>query len=262
MLYYDMLYILPPLILTLIASAAVKITYSRYAKVKSASGITASQAARQILDANGLTHIRIEPIAGDLTDHFDPQSGVIRLSDTVRDSTSIAAIGVAAHECGHAIQYAKQYAPIRLRAAIIPATGVASRLAVPLVFIGAALSFYARGLLSLAYAGIILFGICVAVSADHFAGGIQRQPPCTADSFLRGNSVRAGNRRSGQGAECRRHDLRGRSGRIRVSADPPGRLCEPTGSIERGAAFRCSSPFFCISYLSPALICPFYYGIM
>lgn len=161
MLYYDMLYILPPLILTLIASAAVKITYSRYAKVKSASGITASQAARQILDANGLTHIRIEPIAGDLTDHFDPQSGVIRLSDTVRDSTSIAAIGVAAHECGHAIQYAKQYAPIRLRAAIIPATGVASRLAVPLVFIGAALSFYARGLLSLAYAGIILFGICV-----------------------------------------------------------------------------------------------------
>lgn len=161
MLYYDMLYILPPLILTLIASAAVKITYSRYAKVKSASGITASQAARQILDANGLTHIRIEPIAGDLTDHFDPQSGVIRLSDTVRDSTSIAAIGVAAHECGHAIQYAKQYAPIRLRAAIIPATGVASRLAVPLVFIGTALSFYARGLLSLAYAGIILFGICV-----------------------------------------------------------------------------------------------------
>jgi len=161
MLYYDMLYILPPLILTLIASAAVKITYSRYAKVKSASGITASQAARQILDANGLTHIRIEPTAGDLTDHFDPQSGVIRLSDTVRDSTSIAAIGVAAHECGHAIQYAKQYAPIRLRAAIIPATGVASRLAVPLVFIGAALSFYARGLLSLAYAGIILFGICV-----------------------------------------------------------------------------------------------------
>ena len=161
MLYYDMLYILPPLILTLIASAAVKITYSRYAKVKSASGITASQAARRILDANGLTHIRIEPIAGDLTDHFDPQSGVIRLSDTVRDSTSIAAIGVSAHECGHAIQYAKQYAPIRLRAAIIPATGVASRLAVPLVFIGAALSFYARGLLSLAYAGIILFGICV-----------------------------------------------------------------------------------------------------
>lgn len=161
MLYYDMLYILPPLILTLIASAAVKITYSRYAKVKSASGITASQAARRILDANGLTHIRIEPVAGDLTDHFDPQSGVIRLSDTVRDSTSIAAIGVAAHECGHAIQYAKQYAPIRLRAAIIPATGVASRLAVPLVFIGAALSFYARGLLSLAYAGIILFGICV-----------------------------------------------------------------------------------------------------
>ena len=159
--YYDMLYILPALILTLIASAALKTTYARYAKVQSDSGITASQAARRILDANGLHHIRIEPIAGDLPDHFDPQSGVIRLSDTTRDSTSIAAIGVAAHECGHAIQYAKQYAPIRLRAAIIPATGVASRLAVPLVLFGTVLSFYARGLLSLAYAGIILFGICV-----------------------------------------------------------------------------------------------------
>lgn len=159
--YYDMLYILPALILTLIASAALKTTYARYAKVQSDSGITASQAARRILDRSGLHHIRIEPIAGDLTDHFDPQSGVIRLSDTTRDSTSIAAIGVAAHECGHAIQYAKQYAPIRLRAAIIPATGVASRLAVPLVLFGTVLSFYARGLLALAYAGIILFGICV-----------------------------------------------------------------------------------------------------
>ena len=161
MLYYDILYILPALILTLIASAAVKTTYARYAKVHSASGITASAAARRILDANGLSHIRIESIAGNLTDHFDPQAGVIRLSDTVRDSTSIAAIGVAAHECGHAIQYAKQYAPIRIRAAIIPATNISSRLAVPLVLIGSALSFYARGLLALAYAGIILFGICV-----------------------------------------------------------------------------------------------------
>ena len=161
MLYYDMLYILPALILTMVASMAVKTTYSRYAKVNSTAGITASQAARRILDRSGLSHIRIESIAGDLTDHFDPQSGVIRLSDTVRNSTSIAAIGVAAHECGHAIQYAKQYTPIRLRTAIIPATGVASRLAVPLVLFGTVLSFYARGLLALAYAGIILFGICV-----------------------------------------------------------------------------------------------------
>ena len=86
---------------------------------------------------------------------------MIRLSDTVRNSTSIAAIGVAAHECGHAIQYAKEYTPIRIRAAIVPATGVASRLAVPLVLFGTVLSFYAEGLLALAYAGIILFGICV-----------------------------------------------------------------------------------------------------
>ena len=161
MLYYDMLYILPALLLTMIASVAVRTTYARYSRIRAGSGITATEATRRILDANGLSHIRIESIPGDLTDHFDPASGVIRLSDTVRDSSSIAAIGVAAHECGHAIQYAKEYAPIRLRAAIVPATGVASRLAVPLVLIGTVLSFYAEKLLALAYAGIILFGICV-----------------------------------------------------------------------------------------------------
>jgi Zn-dependent membrane protease YugP len=161
MFYYDVLYILPALILTLISSIAVKTTYAHYAKVHSVSGITATQAARRILDANGLSHIRIESIPGNLSDHFDPKAGIIRLSDTVRDSTSIAAIGVAAHECGHAIQYAKQYMPIRIRAAIIPATSISSRLAVPLVLIGSVLSFYAHGLLSIAYAGIILFGICV-----------------------------------------------------------------------------------------------------
>ena len=161
MLYYDMLYILPALLLTIVASIAVKTTYNRYAQVRSGAGITATEAARRILDRNGLSHIRIESISGDLTDHFDPKAGVIRLSDTVRNSTSIAAIGVAAHECGHAIQYAKEYTPIRIRAAIVPATGVASRLAVPLVLFGTVLSFYAEGLLALAYAGIILFGICV-----------------------------------------------------------------------------------------------------
>ena len=161
MLYYDMLYILPALLLTIVASIAVKTTYNRYAQVRSGAGITATEAARRILDRNGLSHIRIESIPGTLTDHFDPKAGVIRLSDTVRNSTSIAAIGVAAHECGHAIQYAKEYTPIRIRAAIVPATGVASRLAVPLVLFGTVLSFYAEGLLALAYAGIILFGICV-----------------------------------------------------------------------------------------------------
>ena len=161
MLYYDMLYILPALLLTIIASVAVRTTYARYSKIRAGSGITATEATRRILDANGLSHIRIESIPGNLTDHFDPASGVIRLSDTVRDSSSIAAIGVAAHECGHAIQYAKEYTPIRIRAAIVPATDVASRLAVPLVLIGTVLSFYAEKLLALAYAGIILFGICV-----------------------------------------------------------------------------------------------------
>ena len=88
MLYYDMLYILPALLLTMIASVAVRTTYARYAKIRARSGITATEATRRILDANGLSHIRIESISGDLTDHYDPAAGVIRLSDTVRDITA------------------------------------------------------------------------------------------------------------------------------------------------------------------------------
>ena len=119
---------------------------------------TGADAARLVLDANGLHHVRIERVAGNLTDHYDPRSNVIRLSDSVYDNPSTAAIGVAAHEAGHAIQYAVHYVPIKLRAAIIPITNIGSKLALPLILIG--LLFVSGDLgVQLAYAGIACFGL-------------------------------------------------------------------------------------------------------
>ena len=160
-MYYDLLYALPALILTLLASAHVKSTYARYSEIGASSGVTAASVARRILDAHGLTDVRIERIAGELSDHFDPAANVIRLSDSVYGSSSVAAIGVAAHECGHAVQYARSYLPIRIRASIIPVTNFASKFAVPMVILGMLLAAYGENLLSIAYAGVILFGFCV-----------------------------------------------------------------------------------------------------
>lgn len=142
--YYDMsyiLFVLPCVILSLWASVRVKSTYRKYEKQLSRRGITGAGAAQQVLRANGVTGVRIEHISGDLTDHYDPSANTIRLSDRVYASTSTAAIGVACHEAGHAVQYAQQYAPIKLRAAIIPVTNIGSRLAMPLILIGVLLSF-------------------------------------------------------------------------------------------------------------------------
>ncbi len=158
---YYLIYVLPALILTMWASARVKSTYAKYAKQAAASGMTAEAVVRRILAGAGLSHIGIERVAGELTDHYDPKAGVIRLSEGVANSSSIAAIGVAAHECGHAIQHAQAYTPIRIRQAIIPATNIASRLAIPMVLIGILLGAYAEQMISVAYLGVILFGFSV-----------------------------------------------------------------------------------------------------
>ena len=162
MFYYsDLIYILPALLLTLWASARVKSTYNKYSQVLCSRGLTGAAAARRILDENGCTNVAIERVSGELTDHFDPASNVVRLSESVYGSSSIAAIGVAAHECGHAIQYAESYSPMRLRAKIIPITSFASRFAVPMVLLGILLGAYAETMISVAYAGIVLYGFCV-----------------------------------------------------------------------------------------------------
>ena len=154
--YFDptMLIVLPALIFTIWAQMNVNSTFEKYRKVQTDSRITGYDAARRILDANGLYDVKIERIAGNLTDHYDPRSNVIRLSDAVHDATSAAAVGVAAHEAGHAVQHATGYFPIKVRQAIIPVTRIGSTLAMPLFIIG--LLFAAPALV---YAGIIFYAL-------------------------------------------------------------------------------------------------------
>lgn len=123
-------------ILSLVASARVSSTFKKYSGQRTAKGITAEQAARKILDENGLYNVRIESIAGNLTDHYDPRSNVIRLSDSVKNSTSVAAVGVAAHEAGHAVQHATGYVPIKLRNTIVPVANIGSMAGPYLILIG------------------------------------------------------------------------------------------------------------------------------
>lgn len=139
------------LIITLIASANVNGTFRKYNKVLSRRGITAAQATRKILDANGLQNIRIERVSGNLTDHFSPKENVIRLSDSTYDSTSIAALGVAAHECGHAVQHQVGYAPIKLRNGMVPFVNICSHLSIPIILIGLFISA------ELAMFGVVLY---------------------------------------------------------------------------------------------------------
>ena len=151
--------VLPCVILSLWASANVNGTFKRYSKQFSHRGVTGAQAAAQVLSSNGVTGVRIERISGNLTDHFDPTTNVIRLSDDVYGSTSTAAIGVACHEAGHAVQYAQEYTPMRIRAAVIPATNLGSKLAMPLILIGLIFSSLGQLSYTLVYLGIACFGL-------------------------------------------------------------------------------------------------------
>lgn len=146
--------VVPAILLGLWAQARVQSTYARYSRVRAVRGITADQVARRILDANGLRDVSIQRIAGSLTDHYDPRERVVRLSETVYGSPSIAAIGVAAHEVGHAVQHATGYAPLKLRTAIVSVTNIGSTLSMPLILIGILLNSS-----RLALVGVALFGL-------------------------------------------------------------------------------------------------------
>lgn len=158
MWYYDPTYILVifAFLLSAFASWGVQATFARYKDVRNARGLTGCEAARRILDSNGLYNIRIEHISGNLTDHFDPKEGVIRLSDATYSSASVAAVGVAAHEAGHAVQHAVGYVPIKIRNAIVPAVNIGTRLSMPLFVLGLIL-----GAESLAFLGIMLFSLAL-----------------------------------------------------------------------------------------------------
>lgn len=148
--------VLPCLILSLWASSNVNSTFRKYSKQHSLRRLTGAEAAQRVLSANGVRDVRIEHVSGNLTDHYDPKSNVIRLSDQVYNNTSTAAIGVACHEAGHAVQYAEGYAPIKLRAAIIPVTNIGSRMALPLILLGLLFSSFGDTLI---YLGIGCFSL-------------------------------------------------------------------------------------------------------
>ena len=160
--YLYLILVLPAVIFSLWASIRVNTTFKKYSKIRSMRGITGAEAARRVLDANGLQHIRIERIPGNLTDHYDPRSDVIRLSESVYGNTSVAAVGVACHEAGHAVQHAENYAPVKIRAAIIPVTNIGSRLAIPLIILGILLNSLASApeFLVIAYIGVACYGLC------------------------------------------------------------------------------------------------------
>ena len=161
--YLDMTYILlvlPAVILSIWASTKVNSTFNKYSKQYIKSGMTAYDAARMILNENGLFDVKIEHVSGNLSDHYDPQSNVVRLSDSVYNSTSSAAVGVAAHECGHAIQHAEGYAPIKIRTAIVPITNIGSRLSMPLILIGILLSAMSAYYIYIPYFGVACFSLC------------------------------------------------------------------------------------------------------
>ena len=156
-MYFDSTYLilLPAILFALWAQSRVKSTYAKYSKAF--AGLTGEEAARMVLEMNGVNDVTIEPIAGELTDHFDPKTNTIRLSKGVYNVTSVAAVGIAAHEAGHAVQYAVGYSPIKLRTAIIPVTNIGSTLSWPLLLIGVLL-----GNQTLAMAGVLLFCAVVA----------------------------------------------------------------------------------------------------
>lgn len=137
--YYDPTYFLVLIgaVLCILAQLRVKSTYKKYSRVRSRSGMTGAQAAQRILQLSGIYDVRIEHVRGELTDHYDPSKKVLRLSDTVYGSDSIAAIGVAAHECGHAVQHNKGYAPLTFRTALVPVANIGSWAGIPIILLGA-----------------------------------------------------------------------------------------------------------------------------
>lgn len=150
------IFVLPALIVAMWAQHNVNSTFNKFKTMGNRHGYTAHEVARKILDMNGLTHVKIERVAGHLSDHFDPRTNIVRLSDSTYQSTSVAAIGVAAHEVGHAVQHATSYAPIKVRNSIVPVVQISSYAAFPLAIIGIIMANE-----FMIYAGIILFSLTV-----------------------------------------------------------------------------------------------------
>lgn len=160
-IFYDPTYflVLIGVVLSLLASARVKSTFNKYSKMRNSRGMTGAQAAEQVLHGAGIYDVRIEHVSGNLTDHYDPRSKVLRLSDSVYGQTSVAAVGVAAHECGHAIQHAKGYGPLKFRSVLVPVANFGAKIAWPLILIG--LLINSESSWFILQAGILAFSLAV-----------------------------------------------------------------------------------------------------
>ena len=160
-MYFDPTYmlVLIGVVICLAASAKMRSTFSRYSRIRNHSGMTGREAAEQVLHRAGIYDVRVEHVSGNLTDHYDPRSKVLRLSDATYGSASVAAVGVAAHECGHAIQHATGYAPLAFRSALVPVANFGSTIAWPLILIG--LLFYSQSSVLFLILGILAFSLAV-----------------------------------------------------------------------------------------------------
>lgn len=158
--YYYLILVVPALLLAIWAQVQVKTTYRKYSRVPNSRGMTGAYAAQAVLNFYGITDVRIEQVSGNLTDHYDPRSKVIRLSDGVYNSSTVAAIGIACHEAGHAAQHAENYAPIKIRNAIIPVCNIGSTIGIPLALIGWIFSFSILIYVGLGlYAAVFIFQV-------------------------------------------------------------------------------------------------------
>ena len=158
-MFYDPTYILVLIgaVLCMAASGLVNATYSKYARVRSMTGKTGAQVAQELLMRNGITDVRVAHVSGNLTDHYDPRTKTVNLSDATYDSNSVAAIGVAAHECGHVLQHHTGYVPLSIRAALVPAANIGSKLGLPIIILGIII-----GMTPLAKLGVVVFSLAVA----------------------------------------------------------------------------------------------------
>lgn len=196
-----LVFIVPCIIITLICQVNVKSTFSKYSHVRNSRNMTGAQAAEYLLHHNGVTGVRIEHVAGSMTDHFDPRTNVIRLSDTVYNSNSVAAIGVACHEAGHAVQHAQGYVPNKIRSIILPMAQIGSQLSWILILLG--LIFTARVGYVMLYIGIILFSLSVLFTIATLPvefNASKRALECIRETNLLGNEEYVGAKRTLQAA--------------------------------------------------------------
>ena len=208
-------------LLSLWAQNRVNSTFARYSRVRSFSGMTGAEAARRLLNVQGIYDVTVQPVSGKLTDHYDPRTKVVKLSDSVYNATSVAAIGVAAHECGHAMQHNEGYGPLRFRSALVPVANFGSQLSWPMILLGILFGGLGSPLVQV---GILMFSLAVLFQLVTLPVEFQRLQPGRASFGLPGDLVRGGSGRHQKGFKSGGPYVRGGGGRFYFTASAS---CDP-----------------------------------